>query len=76
MIDRGQLEERLRNLQEQRGAQQRRLVEYQTAVRMTEQACQQLDGAIAVLHDVLATDGKEEPCPASPPDNGASSEPN
>jgi len=75
MIDRGQLEERLRNLLEQRGAQQRRLVEYQAVVRMTEQACQQLDGAIAVLHDVLATDGKEDPCPASPPDNGASSEP-
>ena len=75
MIDRAQIEERLKNLTEQRELQRRRLLDYQAAVRGTEQACQQLEGAIVVLQDVLSGDKKEEPCPASPPDNGDSSEP-
>jgi hypothetical protein len=73
MIDRAQIEERLKNLTEQRELQRRRLLDYQAAVRGTEQACQQLEGAIVVLQDVLSGDKKEEPCPASPPDNGDSS---
>jgi chaperonin cofactor prefoldin len=53
MIERAEIEQRVAALQQQRDAQRKRLLELQSAVRAADQACAQIDGALAVLEDLL-----------------------
>jgi hypothetical protein len=56
MIDRAQIEARLAALVEQRAAHTRHLTELQDALRETARSGAQIDGAIIILQEILASD--------------------